>query len=184
MLAIGHRRIILKGLTVAAAAGGAGGAFWQWQHRANPEETARAEAIAALMNADFAGLEEGRVIRLSTWAGQPMLINFWASWCGPCVREMPLLDRFFKQAKASTTRPSWQIVGLAIDTPENVKKYLTHQPVSFPVALGGARGAALMQALGNSSGGLPFTLVFNEQKKIIHQKLGETKEKDLLEFLA
>lgn len=73
----------------------------------------------------------------------------------------------------------WQVVGLAIDRLDAVRGFLERVPVSFPVALAGIPGAELMRELGNTTGGLPFSLVFDAEGRIRERKLGELKPEDL-----
>ncbi|MBC7717365.1 MAG: TlpA family protein disulfide reductase, partial [Pseudorhodobacter sp.] len=76
--------------------------------------------------------------------GKPLLLNFWATWCPPCVKEMPLLDAFYQTHRAR----GWQVVGLAVDSPTPVRAFLERVPVSFPIGLAGMEGSELSRALG------------------------------------
>ncbi|MFM2121179.1 MAG: hypothetical protein RL722_2647 [Pseudomonadota bacterium] len=107
--------------------------------------------------------------------GKPLVVNFWATWCPPCVKEMPELDRFHKEFSAK----GWQVVGVAVDGPTPVREFLQKTPVSFPIGLAGFGGAELARDLGNSSGGLPFTVVFDASGKAIHTRLGQTSYDEL-----
>ncbi len=107
--------------------------------------------------------------------GRHLIINFWATWCGPCVEEMPLIDRFYKENKAN----GWQVVGLAIDQPSRVKAFLSQTPVSYPVVLAGLGGTELSQALGNESGALPFTIILDANEHVLFKKIGKLKVEEL-----
>src|SRR5438128_2664895 len=97
---------------------------------------------------------DGAQLSMQALRGRPLLLNFWATWCPPCVEEMPLLDRFFRQSGSK----SWQVVGLAIDQPSAVRNFLKKTPVTFPIGLAGLGGTELAKSLGNEVGGLPFTV--------------------------
>jgi thiol-disulfide isomerase/thioredoxin len=131
-------------------------------------------AHAALLPPDpffgrtFAGLD-GEDVALSTYAGRPVLANFWASWCQPCVREMPDLDAMHHDY------PGVAFLGLAIDTRVNVERFIQKVRVSYPLLLTGTQGIALMRSLGNKAGGLPFTVLFDSKGRIAHRVLGEVK---------
>jgi thiol-disulfide isomerase/thioredoxin len=120
----------------------------------------------------FADLQ-GREQALSAYVGRPVLMNFWASWCAPCVREMPLLETLHQR------HPDLALLGLAIDTRANVERFLEKIPVSYPVLLTGTQGIPLMRELGNKSGGLPFTLLFDRRGRVADSIMGELKPDDI-----
>lgn len=118
---------------------------------------------------------DGKTLALSQYKGKPILLNFWASWCPPCVKEMPDLDHFHKDMKAK----GWQVIGLAVDGPTPVREFLTKVPVGFDIGLAGFGGTELSQALGNTAGGLPFTVIIGADGRIVHRKVGGTTYADL-----
>jgi thiol-disulfide isomerase/thioredoxin len=132
-----------------------------------------------LLGADFWSLRfeqpAGPELVMDSLRGAPLLLNFWATWCPPCIREMPLLDDFARQHQDS----GWRVVGLAIDSPTPVREFLLKRPVSFPVGLAGLDGNDLAKRLGNPSGSLPFTVVVGRDAQVIDRKLGALKPEDL-----
>ncbi len=118
---------------------------------------------------------DGKTLKLSDHKGHPILLNFWASWCPPCVKEMPDIDRFHRDMKAQ----GWHVIGLAVDGPTPVREFLTKVPVGFDIGLAGFGGTELSQALGNTAGGLPFTVLINAEGRIVHRKVGGTTYADL-----
>jgi thiol-disulfide isomerase/thioredoxin len=106
--------------------------------------------------------------------GRPLLLNFWATWCPPCIKELPEFDRF-AQSHAQQLR----VVGLAIDSLAPVQDFLKKQPVRFDIGLAGLVGTELARGLGNAAGALPFTVLFDAQGRVLERKLGETKLSDL-----
>ncbi|RTZ40081.1 TlpA family protein disulfide reductase [Candidimonas sp. SYP-B2681] len=131
-------------------------------------------AGAATPNADpfyanaFTDLE-GRHVNVSQYLGKPLIMNFWATWCAPCVKEMPDLDALHSRYK------DMNFVGLAVDTPVNVEKFIKKVQVSYPLLIGGHGAIQLMRALGNKQGGLPFTVVFDANGHIVERVLGAIK---------
>ena len=117
----------------------------------------------------------GKVVELSKLKGQPVVLTFWATWCPPCVEELPLLDGFYKQNVAN----GWQVLGLAIDQPTAVRNFLVKKPLSFAIGLAGLEGTDLVKSLGNLSGALPFTVVFGQSGLPLHRKMGQVSAADL-----
>jgi thiol-disulfide isomerase/thioredoxin len=104
----------------------------------------------------------------SAYAGRPLLINAWASWCGPCIEEMPELDRY-----ARTQGPAGvQVVGLALDTPENIREFLGRVPVTYPILVDSPGPADASVWLGNRKGVLPYSVLVGADGKILKQKVG------------
>ena len=121
---------------------------------------------------------DGTELALASLRGQPLLLNFWATWCAPCVKELPLIDGFYREQKAR----GWQVLGLAIDSPTPVRDFLAKRPVSFPVVFGGLGGTDLSRTLGNPSGALPFTVVVGRDGRIVDRKLGILVPDDLVRW--
>jgi thiol-disulfide isomerase/thioredoxin len=111
----------------------------------------------------------------ASFKGKPLMLNFWATWCPPCVEELPLLNAFFNENKAK----GWQVLGLAVDQAEPVRRFLTHSPLEFPVALAGFPGMEISKSLGNFSSGLPFTVLFNSDGAVVHRKMGRVSPDEL-----
>jgi thiol-disulfide isomerase/thioredoxin len=103
------------------------------------------------------------------------VLNFWATWCPPCVDELPLLDRFFVE----NARKGWQVLGLAVDQAAAVNAFLERAPVRFPIAMAGVAGIELSKSLGNLSGGLPFTVVLGSRGNVLQRKIGRIGIQDL-----
>jgi thiol-disulfide isomerase/thioredoxin len=168
------RRALFAGVAALAALGGAGLAWW----RLGPHEV-QAGAEEGLWQHTFVRPDGGE-LALQLLRGKPLLVNFWATWCPPCVEELPLLDRFYRENAPS----GWQVVGLAIDQPSAVRNFLQRVPLSFPVGLAGLEGTELGRSLGNLAGGLPFTVVFGSQGRIVHRKMGKVSPEDLMAWAS
>lgn len=112
---------------------------------------------------------DGRALSSSTWAGKVLVLNFWATWCPPCLREMPLLDEW----QQTYGNQGLQIVGIAIDRAEEVADYLEDNAVSYPILIGNRDSAELSRKLGNRTGGLPFTVGFDPLGQRIFSHTGE-----------
>lgn len=170
-----NRRQLLAtgGVAVAAAVGGAGWAWWRRQ------SSRLSDAERALWAQRFDQPTGGELV-MAPLQGQPMVLNFWATWCAPCVKEMPLLDNFHRQNKAK----GWQVVGLAVDGPTPVREFLAKLPVAFPIGLAGFNGVDLARSLGNQSGGLPFSVIFDRRGAAVFRKLGTVTEQELSEWVT
>lgn len=118
---------------------------------------------------DLNGTEQA----LAPYKGKPMVVNFWATWCPPCVKEMPDLEAL------SQSHPDVQFVGLAIDTKRNVRKFLEQIPVTYDLYVPGHGGVKHMRELGNPKAGLPFTLIIDAQGNVVEPILGQIDKAEL-----
>jgi thiol-disulfide isomerase/thioredoxin len=166
------RRHLMLAAGAAAGLAGAGLAWW----RMTPQ-SASGGAPHAFWAQSF-DTPMGESLAMASLAGKPLLVNFWATWCPPCVEELPLLDRFWRENAAN----GLQVLALAIDQPSAVRKFLQRQPLGFPVGLAGLGGTELAKSLGNATGGLPFSVFFKADGSIWRQKLGQLNLDDLNEW--
>lgn len=158
------RRAWLLGGTGAAAA--VAGVAWQ---RTREAASAQTPAAAGLWQMNF-DKPEGGTLAMASLRGQPLLLNFWGTWCPPCVKEMPDLDRFSKQFGPQ----GWRVVGLAVDNLKAVREFLARTPVSYAIGLVGFEGVDLARALGNAQSGLPYTVAIGANGRVLQRKAGAT----------
>ena len=163
------------GVAAVAAAGGAGYAAL----RSRGSEGDFSSAEAALWSQAF-DTPDGARLTLADFPGKALVLNFWATWCPPCIREMPALERF----QRSHADRGWQVIGLAVDHAEPVRKFVAMTRISFPVGLAGFAGIELSRRLGNTAGGLPFTLVIDRDRRVRQRRSGETNEAELARWAA
>jgi len=169
------RRAILFGVAGAAAAAlGVGSALWRGRSTTRADSDGAGADPSDVWSLRFPTPDGGELV-LADFRGRPLLLNFWATWCPPCVKEMPLLDQFQRAHQAA----GWRVVGLAIDGPTPVRQFLARVPVGFAIGLAGLDGTELSRRLGNQSGALPFTVVFGKAGQVLHRKLGEVTPAEL-----
>ena len=118
---------------------------------------------------------DGKPANSSEWQGKVLVVNFWASWCPPCVEEMPTLNHLQQEYLQQNVL----FVGIGIDSPSNIREFLNKTPVSYPIVIGGLEGSNLSKQLGNTSGALPYTLIINSKGKAVYSKLGKISEDEL-----
>jgi thiol-disulfide isomerase/thioredoxin len=116
---------------------------------------------------------------MKEFRGKPLLVNFWATWCPPCIEELPLIDAFYKANQAK----SFQVVGLAVDQPSQVRRFLTQKPLQFPNGLAGMVGTELGVSLGNAQSALPYSVLFDAKGRLLAKKAGKLDQKDLDSWL-
>lgn len=155
----------------AAVAGLAGASLAWWRYTPAAVESGVAQQLWGLEFDTPAGTR----LAMQGLRGRPLLINFWATWCPPCVEELPLLDAFFRE----NADKGWQVLGIAVDKLVPVQSFLGRQPLAFPVVLAGMEGLNLSKNLGNQAGGLPFSVLFGADGSILHRKIGKLSEQDL-----
>jgi thiol-disulfide isomerase/thioredoxin len=108
----------------------------------------------------------GQPVPLSRFNGQPLLLNFWASWCPPCVKEMPVLDEFAR------SHPDWAVVGIAVEPADAARDYLAEHPVSYPVLIGSDNSPDESRQFGNTRGVLPYTVLIGADGRIVKRHAG------------
>ena len=170
-----RRRWLYGAAAAVVAAGGAGWAALAWRQG----QISAAEVPAGLWQQSFP-TPEGGVLDLQALRGQPLVLNFWATWCPPCVAELPLLSSFSRENAAN----GWRVLGIAVDQAAAVRAFLDRVPVAFPVALAPQGGIALSRSLGNLAGGLPFTVVFGADGQVRHRKMGQITPQNLKDWMA
>ena len=170
-----RRRWLYGAAAAVVAAGGAGWAALAWRQG----QTSAAAVPAGLWQQSFP-TPEGGVLDLQALRGQPLVLNFWATWCPPCVAELPLLSSFSRENAAN----GWQVLGIAVDQVAAVRAFLDRVPVAFPVALAPQGGIALSRSLGNLAGGLPFTVVFGADGQVRHRKMGQITPQNLKDWMS
>ncbi|EJN05037.1 TlpA disulfide reductase family protein [Herbaspirillum sp. YR522] len=167
------RNIILI-VAVAALAIGAGLAV---HHRNNPPLSPEDRALASLLSQNLPDVK-GASQPLSQWKGKPLLINFWATWCGPCVEEMPELT-----ALQPDIAPV-QILGIGIDSAENIGQFAQKYQIRYPLYVAGTGATDLLRQFGNAAGGLPFTVLVGRDGKVKKIYLGRLKFDELRRDLS
>jgi thiol-disulfide isomerase/thioredoxin len=130
--------------------------------------------LNALRNARLSDLD-GKQRRIDEWRGRILVCNFWATWCPPCLEEIPA----FMRVRQATVARGVEFVGIAIDQADKVSQFAKKLGISYPVLLADAGGIALIRQLGNSSGGLPFTLILDRQGNIAARKLGAATQQEI-----
>ena len=173
-----RRNVVLAGAGVAAVLAGV-----VWKRHQDSEVAAHKAAADAeaggLWQMSFAQ-PDGGTLMMAALRGQPLLLNFWGTWCPPCIREMPELDRFARRFAPQ----GWRVVGLAVDNPDAVREFLARSPVGYTIAMAGFEGSELTRKLGNDQAGLPFTVVFDRQGRITQRKAGATSSEELARWAS
>ena len=172
--------LAFAGLAVAFAVGGYA---WRASSRAAPQANqalskpvgsaaVKTEAVKMFFASTWPDLQ-GHDMKMQGYVGKPLVVNFWATWCVPCVEEMPALDMMARRM------PDVQFVGVGVDTYKNITDFVTKIPVSYPLLVAGHRAIATIQQLGNAAGGLPFTVLFDAKGNLVETILGQVKIDDL-----
>lgn len=168
------RRAVL-GLVAAAALGAGTTAAWLQSRKS------KALAVTTVVPDFWAktwNTPDGAELAMQSLQGRPLLLNFWATWCPPCVEELPLINTFYQENKGN----GWQVLGLAVDKPLPVQAFLVKTPLSFAIAMAGLGGTELSRSLGNLAGGLPFSVALGADGSIVWRKMGQVTAGDLQEL--
>ena len=123
---------------------------------------------------------EGKQIGMSAVRGKFTMINFWATWCPPCVEEMPELSRFHEEMSPTGVH----VIGLAVDAPSNVREFLSSRRFSYPRLITGASGTELAKRLGNAIDALPYTVLIDDKGAVLKQKVGRIREEEMKSWIS
>ena len=117
---------------------------------------------------------DDKPVALERYKGKPLIVNFWARWCGPCRAEIPELIKFRNAHKGKV-----EVLGIGIeDKAEPAKEFAKAYDMDYPVFVAKDQGIPLMQALGNTKGGLPYTLFIDRHGNVIQRKMGVVRKPD------
>lgn len=166
------------GVVLLAMAAGAGGLFagraWFGLHPPPGSLAIGASAIDFQLP-DLKGTPTGP----AALRGKVVVLNFWAPWCPPCLREIPLLKQLRDEHGGAL-----EVLGVALDEPDAVRRYVSEQAIPYPIALADVADFALMRAYGNDRDALPFTVILDAQGRLSARKLGEYQPDELRRDLA
>ncbi|MDO5666975.1 MAG: TlpA disulfide reductase family protein [Alcaligenaceae bacterium] len=115
----------------------------------------------------------GTEVRISDYQDKIIVLNFWASWCPPCIEEMPDLEAINNDFKEV------QVIGYGVDSEHNIRRFLDKVPVDFTILIGEPTALRLMRQLGNPSGGLPFSLIFSPGAELAYKIIGQVNTEEL-----
>ena len=118
---------------------------------------------------------DGNLRDFSEWSGEHRILNFWATWCAPCRREIPLLKAFQDAHDADGI----QVIGIAVDFPEPVVEYAKAAEFNYPILVGEQDAMAVAESSGVDFIGLPFTMIVDRQGELIGTHMGEIHKEQL-----
>jgi len=182
---------LLGAVLIVIAAGAAGFLAYRGRHAQDDKLTVAPPAAPAKTNEAAAPAEpatpkkpvpdtlpditladlKGKPTKLASFAGRPLMVNFWATWCAPCRREIPLLNKIRMQRKSQNA----EIVGVAVDFKEDVVKFLQKTPLQYPLLIGEEDGLAAAESFGMGMA-FPFSVFLDSQNRILTIKVGELHE--------
>lgn len=164
--------LALAGVLLGAIAGG----LYKWQQQRQVTDA----PVSLGMLPDFTLPNiDGTQWRAEEWRGRILVVNFWASWCPPCRKEMPLFVRLQEELGPRGVL----FVGVAIDDPQAVQDFIDTHGIEFPILLGQEKGIELARRLGNRMEALPYTVVADRDGHLVLRQAGEMREESLRPLL-
>lgn len=162
----GKHALLATTLLALAVAAGAGYAWFQGRGNTT-------SSPAALLLAQQYPNAAGAPVNLARYRGQTLVVNFWASWCAPCIEEMPELSDLQADMRRNLPDHPVQFLGLAIDNADNVRRFADGPgQVTYPLLVLDGAGIEMGRRFGNESGALPYTVVINNRGEVTARTLG------------
>ena len=162
-------------LVVAAVAGLAGFYFYR-VNLISPAVEGAAQRLTAASLSDLGGEPQ----KLMNWRGEVLVVNFWATWCTPCMEEIPGLMNAQRQYGAKGVK----IVGIALDNADKVREYATKMHIDYTLLIGDMETLDIAKDLGNREGVLPFSVVLDRSGRVRHAQVGKLTEDSLRAILT
>jgi len=122
---------------------------------------------------------KGQQHTLSEWHGKILILNFWATWCPPCLKEVP----DFVELQTQYQQQNLQFIGIAIEEKQSLIEHPLYAQINYPVLIAGNGGVSLSKKWGNLASIVPFSVVISPEGKIIHRQQGEFKREKILEII-
>jgi thiol-disulfide isomerase/thioredoxin len=117
---------------------------------------------------------------IKEWQGKILVINFWATWCPPCLKEMPE----FEAMQNEFSDKGLQFIGIALDDADPVKEFMASKKITYPILMGEDQGTKLAHDLGNIVNTVPFTVIVNKKGFVVKSHMGELTREQLLEIVT
>ena len=147
-------------------------------HLSAPDRVSKVDASAVLATSlpDLQGVQQS----ISRWKGKVLVVNFWATWCPPCLEEIPIFVRLQQQIGAR----GLQFVGIAIDERDKVVDFARRNGINYPIMVGQLDAIELSKTAGNEKGGLPYTLILDRSGQVVSQHYGALTEQELVTIIS
>jgi thiol-disulfide isomerase/thioredoxin len=172
------------GVTLIAIAALLAGFYLSAQHFAEPLPASLLSPKGNLVGSQrppfSLGSYKGELVTPADFSGKTLLVNFWATWCTPCRREMPMLMDLQREYGAE----GLQVVGIALDDVQSVSNFVQKYGISYPILVGAADAMATSAAYGNVEGVLPYSVLVDRDGVIRWQYTGEIQVGDVSRLLS
>ncbi len=152
------------------------GWYFGWQRQDSGKEGNA--AVATLFSQKFDDAL-GQHYQLSNYKGEVLVVNFWATWCAPCVKEIPELSRL----QVETSGQHVQFLGIGIDSQANIADFQKKLNPGYPLLVAGAGASELLQSFGDAAGGLPYTVVVDKKGVVRATKVGAVDIEELRQWI-
>lgn len=166
----------MRGLaTVAVVALAAGAGYYAYHLKYAPvalpptAQPAPAAKLVATVPVFSLADREGKMRTLADWQGKALIVNFWATWCAPCRKEIPLLQKLQREHAGE----GFQVVGIAVDFRDKVLAYADEMKIEYPLLIGEQEGLDAAAAFGVDAVGFPFTVFTDTRGRIVAAHMGE-----------